>query len=366
MCENRPNYSEPTERVSREKSSAEKSPFAIAIHGGAGLIHRSHMTAEREAAHRAGLAAALDAGYEVLKRGGTSLDAVTTSVRILEDDPLFNAGRGSVLTHDGKVELDASIMDGSSLRAGSVAGVRHIVNPIELARLVMEKSRHVMLIGDGAEEFALEQGLVLVPNSYFITLHREQELKRALQRERDAVAGVSSAPVIADAAGSIGPTAPTDAAGTIGPTAPTDATEGTTGTVGAVALDRAGNLAAATSTGGMINKRYGRVGDSPIIGAGTYANNESCAVSSTGAGEFFIRLAVAHDLHALVHYKHLSLQAAAREVLDKVRRLGADGGVIAVDRFGHIAMEFNTKGMFRGARNSSGLEIVALYADSTP
>jgi L-asparaginase / beta-aspartyl-peptidase len=347
--------------MTQSRLSDASPPIAIAIHGGAGLIHRGHMTAEREAAHRAGLAAALDAGYEVLERGGTSLDAVTTSVRILEDDPLFNAGRGSVLTHDGKVELDASIMDGSSLRAGSVAGVRHIMNPVELARLVMEKSRHVMLIGDGAEEFALEQGLVLVPNSYFITLHREQELKRALQRERDAAAGVSGVPVIADDAGTIGPTAPAvateDATGTPGST-------DTTGTVGAVALDRFGNVAAATSTGGMINKRYGRVGDSPIIGAGTYANNESCAVSSTGAGEFFIRLAVAHDLHALVHYKHLPLQAAAREVLDKVRRLGADGGVIAVDRGGNIAMEFNTKGMFRGARNSTGLHLIALYAHS--
>jgi L-asparaginase / beta-aspartyl-peptidase len=310
--------------------------IAIAIHGGAGVIHRAQMTVEREAAYRAGLETALDAGYEVLERGGTSLDAVTESVRILEDDPHFNAGRGSVLTHEGAVELDASIMDGSGPRAGSVAGIRHVMNPIELARLVMEKSPHVMLIGAGAEEFALEQGVVLVPNSYFVTQRREQELKHALQRERDT----DGAP----------------AAGLL------HGGSGTTGTVGAVALDRAGNLAAATSTGGMTNKRYGRVGDSPIIGAGTYANNESCAVSATGSGEFFIRSVVSHDVHSLVHYKHLAIEAAAREVVHKkLKRLGGDGGVIAIDRTGRIAMEFNSEGMFRGARDSNGRREVACY-----
>lgn len=315
-------------------------PIAIAIHGGAGVIHRAQMTAEREAGYRAGLEAALDAGYGVLERGGTSLDAVTESVRILEDDPQFNAGRGSVLTHDGAVELDASIMDGKGPRAGAVAGIRHVMNPIELARLVMDRSPHVLLIGAGAEEFALEQGVVLVPNSYFVTQHRERELKRALQREREDPNAPSA--TLLHGSGS-----------------------GTTGTVGAVALDRAGNLAAATSTGGMTNKRYGRVGDSPIIGAGTYANNESCAVSATGSGEFFIRSVVSHDIHALVHYKHLTIEAAAHEVVHKkLKRLGGDGGVIAVDRVGRIAMEFSSEGMFRGARDSSGRREVAIYDDS--
>jgi beta-aspartyl-peptidase (threonine type) len=315
----------------------------MAIHGGAGVIDRARMTAEREADYRTSLGSALDAGYEVLERGGSSLEAVTESVRMLEDDPHFNAGRGAVLTHDGTVELDASIMDGNGLRAGSVAGVRHVMNPIELARLVMDRSAHVMLIGAGAEEFALEQGMVLVPNSYFITQHREQELKRAQQRERD---DANTVPVnsLHD----------------------TNGATGTTGTVGAVALDREGNLAAATSTGGMTNKRYGRVGDSPIIGAGTYANNESCAVSATGYGEYFIRLAVSYDIHALVHYKNLPIQAAAHAVIhEKLHRLGADGGVIAVDRDGHIAMEFNSDGMFRGARDSRGRRVVAIYDDNT-
>jgi len=241
-------------------------PLAIAIHGGAGVIDRAQMAPEREASYLAGLSAALDAGYAILERGGSSLDAVAEAVRLLEDDPQFNAGRGAVLTHSGDAELDASIMDGVGPRAGAVAGIRHIKNPIGLARLVMNKSPYVMLIGAGAEEFAREQGLEFVPNTYFRTPYREQELQRAIQREQHSESG---APV----------------PGTI------------TGTVGAVALDHAGNLAAATSTGGTTNKRYGRVGDSPIIGAGTYANNDSCAVSATGSGEFFIRSVVAYDIH---------------------------------------------------------------------
>ena len=304
-------------------------PIAIAIHGGAGVIDRAQMTAEREASYRAGLSAALDAGYAILERGESSLDAVTEAVRLLEDDPQFNAGRGAVLSHDGEAELDASIMDGAGTRAGAVAGIRHVKSPIGLARLVMDKSAHVMLIGEGAEEFAREQGLEFVPNTYFRTPYRERELQRAL-----AAAGAGQ--------GAGG--------GTI------------TGTVGAVAIDRAGNLAAATSTGGMTNKRYGRVGDSPIIGAGTYANNETCAVSATGSGEFFIRAVVAHDIHALVQYKQLSIEAAARDVVQgKLKRLGGEGGVIAIDRNGVIALEFNSEGMFRGARDSRGRREVAIY-----
>jgi beta-aspartyl-peptidase (threonine type) len=306
-------------------------PLAIAIHGGAGVIDRAQMAPERETAYLAGLSAALDAGYAILERGGSSLDAVTEAVRLLEDDPQFNAGRGAVLTHNGEAQLDASIMDGVGPRAGAVAGLRHVKNPIGLARLVMDRSPYVMLIGEGAEEFARQQGLELVPNTYFRTPYRQQELHRALQRERQSEQG-------------------TPAPGTI------------TGTVGAVALDRAGNLAAATSTGGTTNKRYGRVGDSPIIGAGTYANNESCAISATGSGEFFIRSVVAYDIHALVQYKQLSVEDAAKEVVQvKLKRAGGDGGIIAIDRAGHITLEFNCEGMFRGARDSRGRRDVAIY-----
>lgn len=313
-------------------------PIAIAIHGGAGVLDRAQMTLEREASYRAGLSAALDAGYAILERGASSLDAVAEAVRLLEDDPQFNAGRGAVLSHDGEAELDASIMDGLGPRAGAVAGIRHVKNPIGLARLVMDRSPHVMLIGEGAEKFAREQGLEFVPNTYFRTPYRERELQRALDRERE------------DARGSSGDEAGTPRGGTI------------TGTVGAVALDRAGNLAAATSTGGMTNKRYGRVGDSPIIGAGTYANNESCAVSATGSGEFFIRAVVAYDIHALVEYKRLSMEEAAKEVVQaKLKRQGGEGGIIAIDRAGHIALEFNSEGMFRGARDSRGRREVAIY-----
>jgi beta-aspartyl-peptidase (threonine type) len=304
-------------------------PIAIAIHGGAGVIDRAHMTPEREASYRAGLSAALDAGYAVLERGGSSLDAVTESVRTMEDDPQFNAGRGAVLTHNGAAELDAAIMDGRGPRAGAVAGVTHVKNPIELARLIMEKSPHVFLIADGAEEFALEQGVVLVPNSYFRTERRIRELEQVLREEREQRKQ----------------------------TPPPGA-----GTVGAVAIDRARNLAAATSTGGQTNKRHGRVGDSPLIGVGTYANNESCAVSGTGQGEFFIRSVVAYDICALVQYRRLSLDAAVHEVVqNKLKRLGGEGGVIAVDTTGHIAMDFNSVGMLRGARDSQGRKEVAVY-----
>jgi beta-aspartyl-peptidase (threonine type) len=306
-------------------------PLAIAIHGGAGVVDRAQMAPEREVSYLAGLSAALDAGYAILERGGASLDAVAEAVRLLEDDPQFNAGRGAVLTHDGEAELDASIMDGVGPRAGAVAGLRHVKNPIGLARLVMDKSPYVMLIGEGAEKFAREQGLDLVPNTHFRTPYREQELRRAIDAERRGRKGAQ-------------------APGTI------------TGTVGAVALDRAGNLAAATSTGGTTNKRYGRVGDSPIIGAGTYANNESCAISATGSGEFFIRSVVAYDIHALIQYKHLCLEDAAREVVQvKLKRAGGDGGIIAIDRTGQIVLEFNCEGMFRGARDSRGRRDVAIY-----
>ena len=311
--------------------AVEPRPLAIAIHGGAGVIEPAKMTPQHAAAYRAGLAAALEAGYAILERGGSSLDAVTAAVRTMEDDPQFNAGRGGVLNHEGDAELDAAIMDGHGPRAGAVAGVRHVRNPVELARLVMEKSPHVLLVGEGAEEFALEQGVVLVPRGYFRTEARTRELDEARQTQAEQLRA---------------------------------AAPGTTGTVGAVALDRAGHLAAATSTGGLTNKHRGRVGDSPIVGAGTYADDACCAVSGTGQGEFFIRQVVAYDICALVQYRHLALAQAVREVIQKLRRSGGEGGVIAVDRSGNIALDFNSVGMFRGARDSRGRRDIAMYRDA--
>jgi L-asparaginase / beta-aspartyl-peptidase len=313
-------------------AAVEPRPLAIAIHGGAGVIDPAKMTPQHAASYRAGLAAALDAGYAILERGGSSLDAVTAAVRIMEDDPQFNAGRGAVLNHEGDAELDAAIMDGHGPRAGAVAGVRHVRNPVELARLVMEKSPHVLLVAEGAEEFALEQGVVLVPRGYFRTEARARELDEARQTEAEQLRA---------------------------------AAPGASGTVGAVALDRAGHLAAATSTGGLTNKHRGRVGDSPLLGAGTYADDASCAVSGTGQGEFFIRQLVAYDICALVQYRHLTLAQAVREVIhEKLRRTGGEGGVIALDRSGNIAMDFNSVGMFRGARDWRGRRDIAMYRDA--
>jgi beta-aspartyl-peptidase (threonine type) len=301
--------------------------LSIAIHGGAGAVPRSSLAAGRERQYCDGLALALDLGYATLEKGGSSLDAVTAAVRSLEDNPLFNAGRGAALTRDGAAELDAAIMEGRQQRAGAVAAVRHVRNPIELARRVMEKSRHVLLVGVGAEEFALEEGLALVPNVYF----RTEERREQLEAER------SGRPV-------------------------SDLVPSSQGTVGAVALDAAGDLAAATSTGGMTNKRQGRVGDSPIIGAGTYAKNGVCAVSATGHGEYFIRSVAAHHICAAVEYRGLSLKDAVHELLyQKLRELGGSGGVIALDRGGRIVTEFSTEGMFRGARDSSGLRQIDIY-----
>ncbi len=301
---------------------------AIAIHGGAGALAPSDLTPEREQAYRQGLERALRAGFDVLAGGGASLDAVVAAVQALEDDPLFNAGRGAVLNAAGVAELDASLMDGRDLRAGAVAGLRHVRSPIELARRVMEHSAHVMLAGPGAEEFALEQGMAPVPNSHFVTERRQRELQKHL-------AGLAAA-----------------------------GEESLMGTVGAVALDQHGNLAAATSTGGTTGKRYGRVGDSPIIGAGTYAANDCCAVSATGHGEYFIRAAVAHEIASLMRYRGLGVAAAADEVvMRQLVRLGGEGGVIALGRDGSIAMPFNSAGMLRGAMDSNGLFRTGLLKD---
>ena len=317
-------------------------PLALVIHGGAGVIEPARMTPEQEAAYRAGLGAALDAGYTVLAQGGSSLDAVTAAVRTLEDDPQFNAGRGAVLDHDGDAECDAAIMDGNGPRAGAVAAVLHVKNPIELARLVMEKSPHVLLVGEGAEDFALEHGVVLVPRSYFRIERRVRELQEERRAEAERASGKPATQLPPGLFGSMG-------------------------TVGAVALDRFGNLAAATSTGGLTNKLRGRVGDSPLIGAGTYANNASCAVSGTGEGEYFMRGVIAYDVCALRQYRHRTLAQAAHEVIhDKLQKAGGSGGVIALDRAGDIVMDFNSVGMFRAARDSRGRREIGMYHQLQP
>jgi L-asparaginase / beta-aspartyl-peptidase len=309
----------------------------IVIHTGAGNFTLASL-GDRQAPMKEAMTAALAAGHTVLASGGTSLDAVQAAIVILEDSPLFNAGKGAVFTNDGKNELDASIMDGATRRAGAVAGLRHIKNPILLARLVMEKSPHVMMVGEGAEVFAKEQGgIEFVPEDYFHTERRWQELQRELEKERLSRPGTTAA-------------------------APSSS--GYFGTVGAVALDARGNLAAATSTGGMVNKRFGRVGDSPIVGAGTYANNQSCAISSTGHGEYFIRYTVAHDICARVEYQRATLQSAADTVVKEVlKKAGGDGGVIGMDRTGAVVASFNVTGMGRGYIGEDGRASVRLTTE---
>lgn len=307
------------------------SPIAIAIHGGAGTISRSTVTVEQEQAIREKLHEAVTAGYQVLRNNGDSMDAVISAIKILEDSPHFNAGKGSVFTWDGKNEMDAALMDGASLDAGAIAGVANIANPIVLARLVMQNSEHVFLSGAGAVEFAIEQGMEKAPDQYFFTERRWQQLQDLKDNPELAAAEPQYR----------------------------------IGTVGAVALDRRGNLVAGTSTGGTTGKRYGRIGDSPIIGSGTYANNRSVAVSATGTGEFFIRGTVAHDISALVEYKGMSVDNAAREVIfEKLVALKGDGGVIAMDRHGNISMPFNTVGMYRASIDTTGKVDILLYDET--
>ena len=302
--------------------------FGIAIHGGAGTLPRAEMSGEAERKYRAALSEAIDQGYAVMQDGGTSLDAVTRAVMLLEDNPLFNAGRGSVFTLDGRNEMDASIMEGRTLQAGAVCGLTRIRNPVELARAVMERSEHVMLAGAGAEEFAASQGVSFVPPSYFHTPERWRQLER-IRAGEFGLSGHTISHV---------------------------------GTVGAVALDTHGHLAAATSTGGMTGKRFQRIGDSPIIGAGTYADDRSCAVSATGHGEVFIRAAVAHDICARMRFGGRSVGEAARQVIfGELAALGGEGGVIAIDAHGEIAMEFNSEGMFRAARKAGEETKIAIY-----
>jgi beta-aspartyl-peptidase (threonine type) len=315
----------------------------FAIHGGAGTILKSEMSAEREREYRAKLTEALMTGYGILKKGGGGLDAVEAAIRLMEDSPLFNAGKGAVFTNAGTTELDASIMDGRTLKAGAVASLKHIKNPISLARLVMEKSKHVMMVGEGAENFAKQQGIELVPQSYFYTEARWKSLQREKAAEEKKNKALQDKKQDRQ-----------HAAFTV---------DHAYGTVGAVALDQGGNIAAGTSTGGMTNKRWGRVGDSPIIGAGTYANNQTCGISATGDGEYFIRLGVARDLSALMEYKGLSLKEAADAVIEKVGKLGGEGGLIAIDKDGNIAMSFNTSGMYRGRVGADGQPVIEIYKD---
>ncbi|NTX39739.1 isoaspartyl peptidase/L-asparaginase [Myxococcus sp. CA033] len=334
-------------RLTQEGSAARKPRWGLVIHGGAGVISRENLSAEREAEVRAVLQQALQAGHSVLAQGGSSLDAVTAAIRILEDSPHFNAGKGAVFNHDGINELDAAIMDGTTRAAGAVAGLRHVKNPIELARRVMEKSPHVMMIGEGAESFAKAQGVELVDAKYFFTEERWQSLQRALEKERATPA-------------------PGQPSSSLRPGYDPVTGDHKFGTVGAVALDQAGNLAAGTSTGGMTNKRYGRVGDAPIIGAGTYADPR-CAVSATGHGEFFIRYTVARDICARVEYQELPLPEAANVVVhDVLVKAGGEGGVIAMDREGNVAMPFNSSGMYRGYVGQDGQPHVAIFKDPAP
>lgn len=299
--------------------------YAMVIHGGAGVMSEDKMSREARTAYEAKLNEALQLGDKMLSEGATATDVVVKVINILEDSPLFNAGKGAVFTHDGKVELDASIMDGKTLNAGAVAGVRDIKNPVCAAREVMLNSEHVFLSGKGASEFAKKQGLEIVPNKYFHTKARKESLEQLLKKER------------------------------------TKTNNDNTGTVGCVVLDSHGNLCAGTSTGGMTNKRYGRIGDTPVIGAGTYANNKTCAVSCTGHGEYYIRLGFARDISALMEYKNLTVQDACKTEIAKLTELNGTGGVIAIDQQGNIAMEFNTSGMFRGFIKSTGEKEVAIF-----
>lgn len=312
-----------------ETTHVDKGEYVLVIHGGAGTILKERMTPEMEAEFQEALSLALQTGYDVLHSGGSSLDAVEQTIHILENSPLFNAGRGAVFTSQGRNELDASIMDGSTGEAGAVAGVTTLKNPISAARAVMEKSEHVMLIGAGAEEFAKGEGLEIVDPSYFHTDSRWDALQRALEQEAKAQ---------------------------------TPEKDEKFGTVGCVALDNEGRIAAGTSTGGMTNKKYGRVGDAPIIGAGTFANHE-VGISCTGWGEFFIRNVVAYDIAALMEYQQLPLQEATEKALAKVEAGGGNGGLIALDKNGHVSMPFNTAGMYRGTVTKDGKIEVAIFKD---
>jgi beta-aspartyl-peptidase (threonine type) len=317
--------------ISCSENKDQKVDFSIVIHGGAGTMEREKMSMEKELVYKKKLEEALNRGYEILENSGSSELAVIEAIKVMEDSPLFNAGKGAVLDERGEASLDASFMSGKNLNAGAVAGVKKIKNPIIAAYSVMKNTPQVLLISEGADQFAKEQGLDIVDNSYFITERRKTQLLKnknivQLKDKKESLSSISKF-----------------------------------GTVGCVALDKNGNLSAGTSTGGRSNKKWGRVGDVPIIGAGNYANNNTCAISATGWGEFFIRNVVAHDISSLYEYKSLDIRQAAKVSLEKVKKLGGSGGVIAIDKYGNYAMEFNTKGMYRGVKDSKGNFKVSIF-----
>ena len=327
------------------KTEPQRQTFGIVIHGGAGTIRKKKMTDSLEKAYRLKLEEAIKAGHTILKNGGTALEAVTKTITVLEDSPLFNAGKGAVFTHDKTNELDASIMDGATLNAGAVAGVKRIKNPITLALAVMNDSPHVFLYGEGAEAFAKQQGFEWVDNSYFFTEWRYKSIKKVLRKKKKK-------------------TNKKVAYETLDNFQDPFINDSKFGTVGCVALDKNGNLAAGTSTGGMTNKRWNRIGDSPLIGAGTYANNASCAISATGWGEYFIRGVIAHDISAMMEYKGVSIEEAATEVIqNKLTKMGGTGGVIGIDKDGNMTMQFNTKGMYRASMNANGELKIAIFGN---
>ncbi|WP_028376999.1 isoaspartyl peptidase/L-asparaginase family protein [Leeuwenhoekiella sp. MAR_2009_132] len=330
-----------TNETPQQQSTQKQQEFAIIIHGGAGTILKENMTDSLEQAYKAALTEAIKTGYTILENGGTSLEAVQRTINVMENSPLFNSAKGAVFNHDGINELDASIMDGNTLNAGAIAGVTNVKNPINLAYEVMTNSEHVLLSGKGAEAFAKEHNIELVDPSYFFTQNRYDALQRTLAREKQDSTTNTTAfydPFIKD---------------------------DKYGTVGCVALDKAGNLAAGTSTGGMNNKRYNRIGDSPIIGSGTYANNTTCGVSSTGWGEYFIRGQVAYDISAQMEYAGKTLKAATLNVIqEKLTNLGGTGGIVALDHYGNPSMEFNTEGMYRAYMNDQGELTLGIYKNN--
>lgn len=336
----------------KQLQSPQSPKLGFMIHGGAGVIRRGDLTPEKEKAYRAKLEEALLAGYKALQNGKSSLDAIQIAVNLMEDSPLFNAGKGAVFTADGKNELDAGIMDGKTLKAGAVAGLHHVKNPINLARAVMEKSPHVMMIGDGAEKFAKEQNIELVDEKYFFTQERFDALQKIIKQEEEKKKQEQNQK-------KNGQVSTTEM-----PESVLSLPYNRYGTVGAVALDKDGNLAAGTSTGGITYKKFGRVGDTPIIGAGTYANNNTCAISATGDGEYFIRLGVARDISALMEYRALPIQQAVDTVIkQKLQNLGGTGGVIAMDKFGNMGISFNSEGMYRAYIDGDGKPVVEIYTN---
>lgn len=323
----------------KKNKEIKQNEFAIIIHGGAGTILQKNMTSEKEAAYKAKLEEAIKVGYSILEKGGTSIEAVEKTIHVMENSPLFNAGKGAVFTNAETNEMDASIMDGKTLNAGAVAGVKTIKNPITAAIQVMNNSNHVLLSGSGADQFAKEKGIEIVEPDYFYTERRFKSLQKIKHKEETELDHDEKS-AFYDA----------------------DIKDSKFGTVGCVALDKNGNITAGTSTGGMTNKRWNRIGDSPIIGSGTYANNATCGVSSTGWGEYFIRAQVAYDVSAQMEYQHKTLKEATTDVIqNKLTKLGGTGGIVALDKNGNMSFEFNTAGMYRASMNDKGELIVKIY-----